>query len=155
APSIPPPSTEVIPSEPPRRRVEGPAFAFPASCLPPPAPCGRFSFPMKKLLLIAALATIASAQHLVKQPTFDAIANEYSGERAQEHIRAIVEYHRIQGSPMMSAVAENVVLPRLKAIGIESSIEQLPSDGKTKYGTFTSPMGWDMRGGELWVEAAL
>ncbi len=95
---------------------------------------------------------LASAQHLVDQKTFDAIANEYSGEAAQENTRRIVEYHRIQGSPMMSAVAEQVVLPRLKAAGLEAKIEQFPSDGKTKYGTYISPMGWDMRSGELWVD---
>jgi hypothetical protein len=95
---------------------------------------------------------LASAQHLVKQEVFDAIANEYSGEAAQENTRRIVEYHRIQGSPMMAAVAEQVVLPRLKAAGLEASIEQFVSDGKTKYGTYISPMGWDMRGGELWVD---
>ena len=103
-------------------------------------------------LCLCFTALLASAQHLVKQETFDAIANEYSGEAAQENTRRIVEYHRIQGSPMMAAVAEQVVLPRLKAAGIEALIEQFPSDGKTKYGTYISPMGWDMRSGELWVE---
>src|SRR5215813_1082555 len=109
---------------------------------------------MKILLrvLISLLAISASAQHLVKQEVFDVIATEYSGEAAQENTRRIVEYHRIQGSPMMAAVAEQVVLPRLKAAGLEAKIEQFPSDGKTKYGTFISPMGWDMRGGELWIE---
>ncbi len=105
-------------------------------------------------LLICLVATLASAQHLVDQKTFDAIATEYSGEAAQENTRRIVEYHRIQGSPMMADVAEQVVLPRLKAFGVEAKIEQFPSDGKIKYGTYTSPMGWDMRSGELWVEGA-
>jgi aminopeptidase YwaD len=103
-------------------------------------------------LCLCLTALLASAQHLVKQEVFDVIANEYSGEAAQENTRRIVEYHRIQGSPMMSAVAEQVVLPRLKAAGLEAGIEQFPSDGKTRYGTYISPMGWDMRGGELWIE---
>ncbi|HET8888973.1 MAG TPA: DUF4910 domain-containing protein [Candidatus Angelobacter sp.] len=103
-------------------------------------------------LCLCFTTLLASAQHLVKQEVFDAIANEYSGEAAQENTRRIVEYHRIQGSPMMAAVAEQVVLPRLKAAGLEATIEQFPSDGKTKYGTYISPMGWEMRGGELWVE---
>jgi aminopeptidase YwaD len=109
---------------------------------------------MKTLLrfCICLTALAASAQHLVKQQTFDAIATEYSGEGAQENTRRIVEYHRIQGSPMMAAVAEQVVLPRLKAAGLDAKIEQFTSDGKTRYGTYISPMGWDMRGGELWVE---
>jgi aminopeptidase YwaD len=105
-------------------------------------------------VLICFLSTLASAQHLVDQKTFDAIAGEYSGEAAQENTRRIVEYHRIQGSPMMADVAEQVVLPRLKAFGIDAKIEQFASDGKIKYGTYTSPMGWDMRSGELWVESA-
>src|SRR5882724_2100844 len=108
---------------------------------------------MKRLLSILLLTSICSAQHLVKKEVFDAIANEYSGERAQENIRSIVEYSRIQGSPMMAAVASDVVLAKLKALGIESSVEQWNSDGKTMYGTYVSPMGWDMRGGELWVES--
>ncbi len=103
-------------------------------------------------LCICLTALAASAQHLVDQKTFDAIATEYSGEGAQENTRRIVEYHRIQGSPMMTAVAEQVVLPRLKAAGLDAKIEQFTSDGKTRYGTYISPMGWDMRGGELWVE---
>lgn len=103
-------------------------------------------------LSICFTALLASAQHMVKQEVFDAIANEYSGEAAQENTRRIVEYHRIQGSPMMASVAEHVVLPRLKAAGLEVKIEQFVSDGKTKYGTYISPMGWDMRGGELWVD---
>src|SRR5712672_1293569 len=109
---------------------------------------------MKILLRLCICFTtlLASAQHLVKQEVFDAIATEYSGEAAQENTRRIVEYHRIQGSPMMASVAEQVVLPRLKAAGLEAKIEQFVSDGKTKYGTYISPMGWDMRGGELWVE---
>jgi aminopeptidase YwaD len=104
------------------------------------------------LLCICFCTLLASAQHLVKQEVFDVIANEYSGEAAQENTRRIVEYHRIQGSPMMAAVAEQVVLPRLKAAGLDAKIEQFVSDGKTKYGTYISPMGWDMRAGELWVD---
>src|SRR5205823_13414361 len=67
--------------------------------------------------------------------------------------RQIIQYHRIQGSPMMAEVARQVVFPALKAAGLEARIEQFPSDGKTKYGTFISPMAWEMRGGELWVES--
>ncbi len=109
---------------------------------------------IRGLSLVLLLSLSASAQHLVKQDVFNAIAQEYSGERAQENIRQIVEYHRIQGSPMMAEVAEKVVLARLKSYGVEARLEQFPSDGAKKYATFLSPMGWDMRGGQLWVESA-
>jgi hypothetical protein len=108
--------------------------------------------PLSLLLLLLPVAGV-SQSHLVPQRTFDAIAAEYSGEAAQEYDRAIVEYHRIQGSPMMADVAEKVVLAKLKAWGVEARLEQFPSDGKTRYQTMISPMGWDMRGGELWVES--
>lgn len=110
--------------------------------------------PLMLLLTASLFAQIAPPpeKHLVKQAVFNAIAQEFSGEAAQEHTRHIVQYHRIQGSPMMEDVAKEVVLPALKAAGLEAAIEQFPSDGKTKYQTYISPMGWDMRGGELWVE---
>lgn len=104
-------------------------------------------------LALLLLPSAASAQHLVSKDTFSAIAQEYSGEAAQEDMRQIIQYHRIQGSPMMAAVAEQVVLPRLQAWGLEARIEQFPSDGKTRYQTHISPMAWDMRSGELWVES--
>ncbi|HEX4826188.1 MAG TPA: DUF4910 domain-containing protein [Candidatus Polarisedimenticolaceae bacterium] len=103
--------------------------------------------------LLAISARAVERAHLVPQSQFDAIASEYSGEAAQENTRQIVQYHRIQGSPMMEAVASDVVLPKLKALGLEASIEQFDSDGATRYQTWISPMGWDMRGGELWVES--
>ncbi|MEO5936209.1 MAG: DUF4910 domain-containing protein, partial [Terriglobales bacterium] len=71
----------------------------------------------------------------------------------QEYTRHIIQYHRIQGSPMMADSAE-MVLARLKALGIEAKLEKFPSDGKIKYQTHISPMSWDMRAGELWVESA-
>ena len=123
---------------------------------PPPANhtcCTLSRMKLPSLALLLALAAPLSAQHLVPQKTFDAIATEFSGEAAQENDRAIVQYHRIQGSPMMAEVAEKVVLQKLQAWGIEAKIEQFPSDGKIAYSkTHITPMGWDMRGGELWVE---
>lgn len=105
------------------------------------------------LVLTAAAQTAPPERHLVKRAVFDAIANEYSGEMAQEYTRQIIQYHRIQGSPMMADSAR-LVLERLKQLGIEAKLETFPSDGKIKYQTHISPMSWDMRGGELWVESA-
>ncbi|MEO5936305.1 MAG: M28 family peptidase [Terriglobales bacterium] len=97
--------------------------------------------------------TAPAEKHLVKRDVFNAIANEYSGEMAQEYTRHIIQYHRIQGSPMMADSAE-MVLARLKQLGIEAKLEKFASDGKIKYQTHISPMSWDMRAGELWVESA-
>ena len=109
---------------------------------------------MRALVVVLAATGCMWGQHLVPQKTFDAIAGEYSGEAAQENDRQIVQYHRIQGSPMMTEVAEKVVLAKLRGWGVEAQLEQFASDGETKYQTYVSPMGWDMRGGELWLESA-
>jgi len=95
-----------------------------------------------------------AAPHVIDQKTFDTIATELSGERAQELDRRIVEYHRIQGSPMMESVAKDVILPALKSANVEASIEQFKSDGATTYQSYVSPIGWTMRSGELWIEGA-
>ena len=107
------------------------------------------------LSLLVASASFAATQpvHLVPPSVFDAIAAEYSGEAAQESTRQIVQYHRIQGSPMMAEVARDVVLAKLKGYGLDASLEPFDSDGSKRYGTWISPMGWDMKGGELWVES--
>jgi hypothetical protein len=106
------------------------------------------------LLAILFVLPCFAQQHLVPTGIFDSIAKEFSGESAQEAMRQIIEYHRIQGSPMMAEVAEKVVLARLRAAGVEAKIEQFPSDGSTRYFTYLSPMGWEIRSAELWVESA-
>jgi hypothetical protein len=71
-----------------------------------PLSCTLIGMKILLRLCLCFTSLLASAQHLVKQEVFDAIATEYSGEAAQENTRRIVEFHRIQGSPMMAAVAE-------------------------------------------------
>lgn len=110
---------------------------------------------MKNVLRIVAFFValpLAAASHVVDQKTFDTIARELSGERAQELDRRIVEYHRIQGSPMMAAVEKEVVIPALNKAGLTASLEQFASDGKTMYQTYISPIGWSINEGELWID---
>ncbi len=115
---------------------------------------------MRTRVFLALLATLLplspaiAGGHLVSHELFTQVVGELSGEAARENTQRIVEYHRIQGSPMMASVAERVVLPALRAAGLDARIEQFASDGATRYQTFWSPMGWDMRGGELWVQRA-
>jgi hypothetical protein len=106
------------------------------------------------LVFLLPICSASAGGHLVPDELFSLVVGELSGEAARENTQRIVEYHRIQGSPMMATVAERVVLPALKAAGLDARIEQFASDGATRYQTFWSPMGWDMRGGELWVQRA-
>jgi hypothetical protein len=104
------------------------------------------------LLIVTCTISGRAHEHLVDKKSFTAIAQEVSGERAQELDRRIVEYHRIQGSPMMADVAEAVVVPALREAGLEARIEKFAADGKTRYQTYLAPPAWKMRGGELWIE---
>src|SRR5437867_3666199 len=103
-------------------------------------------------VLLFVASPLFAANHIIDQKTFDAIAVEYSGERAQENDRRIVQYHRIQASPMMREVAERVVAPALRDAGLDPQIDTYPSDGKLLYQTYISPMSWSIREGELWLE---
>jgi hypothetical protein len=104
-------------------------------------------------LLLLLLPRAATAQaHLVEQKIFDAVATEFSGQQAHEYVRHIIQYHRIQGSPMMAEAAERVVLHELRRAGLDARLESFPSDGKTRYQGHVSPMGWSIKDAELWLE---
>lgn len=105
-------------------------------------------------LLVLALAAPVRAADPISPALLSAVSREYSGEGAQEATSRITRYHRIQGSPMMASVATEVVLAKLRELDVEARIEQFPSDGATRYGTFLSPMGWEAREAELWVTGA-
>src|SRR5712692_8572361 len=116
-------------------------------------------FPLCFLFLLARAASApqtgadSSPKYVVSQPLFDAIATEYSGERALDNGRGIAQFHRIQASPGFTQAREWVV-ERLKSYGItELEVERFPSDGRTRYSTHIGPMAWTVREGELWVEA--
>lgn len=112
---------------------------------------GRY-LPLLLLPLCLAARPARAQDHLLPKDRFDALSAEVSGERALGNVRRIVDFHRIQGSPMMADVARGFVLPALKEAGLEAAIEEFPSDGRVRYGTHVSPPGWTIRSGELWVE---
>src|SRR5947209_20412756 len=110
------------------------------------------------LLRIApqALAQLSPAKpldkYVVPQPQFEAIAGEYSGERALEYVRGITQFHRIQASPGFTG-ARNWVMDHLKAYGISDvEVERLHSDGHTRYSTHVGQMAWTAREAALWGE---
>lgn len=75
---------------------------------------------------------------------------ELSGSSAKSYVAQITRFHRIQGSPMFSEAAE-YVKSEVEKLGLhQPKIEEFPADGKTKYWTYTSPLGWDVEEAELW-----
>ena len=77
------------------------------------------------------------------------IKRELSGSTAKSYVARLTEFHRIQGSPMMLSAAEHVK-DELGRIGIDDvTIEQFPADGRSKFWTYTSVMGWSVKSAEL------
>ncbi|MFQ5723900.1 MAG: hypothetical protein ACE5G6_05360, partial [Terriglobia bacterium] len=96
--------------------------------------------------------TKAPPRYLVEEELFQAVAREFSGARAKEEVKGITQFHRIQASPGFTRAREWVV-GCLNALGItDVEVEIFPSDGETRYQTYTSPLAWTVREGELWIE---
>jgi len=77
------------------------------------------------------------------------VKEELSGSVAKSFVEQIASFHRIQASTMFHEAA-NYVKDELLKIGLkDASIEQFPADGKIKYWTYTSPVGWTVKSAEL------
>ena len=77
------------------------------------------------------------------------VAEELSGSIAKGYVAEIARYHRIQASAMFHEAAE-YVKSELKRMGLkDAKIEQFTADGRHTYWTYTSPVGWEVRGAEL------
>jgi hypothetical protein len=77
------------------------------------------------------------------------VRDELSGVVAKSFVEQIARFHRIQASTMFHEAAEYVKNELLK-IGLkDATIEQFTADGKTKYWTYTSPIGWTVKSAEL------
>ena len=77
------------------------------------------------------------------------VKDELSGTVAKSYVAQITRFHRVQASTMFHEAAE-YVKDELTKIGLKDAhIEQFPADGKYKYWTHTSPVGWTARNAEL------
>jgi hypothetical protein len=77
------------------------------------------------------------------------VNEELSGSIAKSFVEQITRFHRIQASTMFHEAAE-YIKNELSTIGLkDASIEQFMADGKSKYWTYTSPIGWTVKSAEL------
>src|SRR3972149_928598 len=77
------------------------------------------------------------------------VKDELSGSVAKSFVAQVSRFHRIQGSTMFHEAAE-YVKNELSGLDFQDAvIEQFPADGKTKYWTHTSPIGWEIQSAEL------
>jgi len=79
------------------------------------------------------------------------VKDELSGKVAKSYIAQITRFHRVQASTMFREAAE-YVRNTLKSLGFKDvKIEQFPSDGATKYWTWITPIGWEVKTAELYL----
>lgn len=77
------------------------------------------------------------------------VKDELSGSVAKSYVAGLTRYHRVHGSSMMHAAAEHV-RDELDKVGVDDvRIERYPADGRRKYWTYTSTVGWTVRQAEL------
>ena len=77
------------------------------------------------------------------------VKDEVSGSVAKSYVAHISHFHRIQASTMFHEASE-FVKAELQKLGLQdATIEQYPADGKTRYWTYTSPVGWTVKSAEL------
>lgn len=77
------------------------------------------------------------------------VKEEVSGNIAKSFVAQISRFHRIQASTMFHEAAEYVKNELVKMGLHDAVIEQFASDGKRKYWTHTSPIGWTVNSAEL------
>jgi len=79
------------------------------------------------------------------------IREELSGNMAKSYVEQIARFHRIQGSTMYHKAAE-YIREELLGMGIsDATLHQFPADGKTRYWTHTSPLGWEVEDAKLFM----
>jgi hypothetical protein len=84
----------------------------------------------------------------------DIIQNEVSGVRAVDMVSRISKYHRIRGGGEGSEYNECVewLADELEKIGCtEVKVKKFRADGKKKYYSWTSLVGWMVNEAELWL----
>ncbi len=81
------------------------------------------------------------------------ILNELSGERAKDFITLISRFDRVQCSAETHQCM-SMVKDKLAHFGIDNTIiERFPCDGRRKYWTWPTYLGWTIQNGELWMKS--
>jgi hypothetical protein len=112
--------------------------------------------PLSPLLIVWAVLASASAgaqttEPLLQRAELRALNNEISGELAQDYIRDISRFHRLQPSRVYSLAAEWVAEKARKLGFSDVQIEKYPADGKTSYFMYDTSPAWDVEFAELWI----
>ncbi len=79
------------------------------------------------------------------------IQREVSGNRARDYTMRIWQYDKWYTIPMMKKAAREAQTIMMERGFDEAEIVETPTDGVTQYGTWTNPVGWDVKQATLEV----
>ena len=108
-------------------------------------------FTLMLVFIFSASLTAQNRVSILSEKTIRALNNEISGELAQDYIRHIGHYHRLQPSRGYRESAEWVAEAARKAGLSDVHIEEYPSDGKKRYYMYGTAPAWDAEFAELWI----
>ncbi len=110
---------------------------------------------VRSSLIVFVLASIlpaivwGSPPPLLPRETVQALADELSGDRAEQTVEALAQFHRIRGSRGYHSAAELVARRARESGLVDVEILAFPADGTIRYGTQLSRPAWDANEGEL------
>lgn len=103
------------------------------------------------LLIFVSVLSAQKTESIFSEDVLRAINNEISGELAQDYIRYIGHYQRLQPSKGYALSAEWVA-GKAKELGFSDvRIEKYPADGKRYYYMTQSEQAWDVDYADLWI----
>ena len=102
---------------------------------------------LKALLLFACIMnTMTETLFAVDMDELvEVIQKEISGERAREYTMRLWQYDKWYTLPMMKKAAAEAQMIMKERSFDETEIVNTPSDGITQHGTWTNPIGWDVK----------
>lgn len=114
------------------------------------------AIPLALLFFNLCLAQALKAKSVAPEPLLSekvlrALNNEISGELAQDYIRGIARFHRLQPSRGYTLAAEWVADQARKLGLADVQIEKYPADGQVSYFMQKSSPAWDVEFAELWI----
>ncbi|MCP4725521.1 MAG: DUF4910 domain-containing protein [bacterium] len=103
------------------------------------------------LLVLPPLLFAQNTESIFSEKVLKAINNEISGELAQDYIRHIGHYQRLQPS-IGHGLAADWVAGKAKEIGFSDvHVEKYPADGEKYYYMTQSELAWDVDYADLWI----
>ena len=81
----------------------------------------------------------------------DVICHEISGNRARDYAMRIWQYDKWSTLPMWQKSSEEIRTIMLELGFDEAKVVNTPADGRSKVGTWTNPIGWDVKQATLEV----